>query len=169
MKKNQKKQNLITILICMVIIVISLVGCAPRTKESYLEKYAEIYDNFYKSHDTFTKEDWNKTEEKINLYSGEYYNKFENELSTKEKMKIYSYKAKFNFYKELNNAKIVCDSLKNEWNIDETLNTLEEDFVAVQEYIENDFVNDLEEVGKESEKFINEMISDIEDALNDME
>ena len=27
----------------------------------------------------------------------------------------------------------------------------------------------LEEVGKESEKVINEMISDIEDALNDME
>lgn len=159
-------KKIILSFVSVIIVFIMIVGCAPRTKESYIERCDKYYDNVSKSYKTYTAEDWEKFDRDMALYYEEYYANFEDELSTKEKIKIASQMTKLLYFREMYNIKNAYDSLKQDLNINYTQEDFEEDVNSVIEYFENDFVDDMKEIGIETEEFLNDVWSDFEDCMN---
>ena len=83
-------------------LVLVLISCSPQTKESYLEDYEEFISTIDKESENYTDEDWINIEEKYNKFNGEWYDKFEDELTWKEQIVIYKYQSQFYFFKLTN-------------------------------------------------------------------
>lgn len=158
------KKTLLPLFVLLVSLAI-FASCTPLTKDSYMEKYDELYNEVSNSHETYTDEDWNDIEEKMNLYSGEYYDKFESELTSEDKRKIQSYEIKLAFYKELHDVKVAYDSLRKD--VDGAIEIVEDEIDAAVEYMENDFVDDMEEIGRETGELFKDIWSDFEDYIEE--
>ena len=70
------------------------------------------------------------------------------------------------YFREMYNIKNAYDSLKQDLNINYNQEDFEEDVNSVIEYFENDFVDDMKEIGIETEEFLNDVWSDFEDCMN---
>ena len=81
------------------ILALVLTSCSPQTKESYLEDYEEFILTTDKESENYTDEDWINIEEKYNKFNGEWYKKFEDELTWKEEIVITKYQFQFNLLK----------------------------------------------------------------------
>ena len=90
--------------ISLFLLSVLLFACAPQSKEAYLEGFKEFIDNVDKNHAEFTSEDWESAKEEYDKYMGEWYNKFEEEMSIAERMKVTSYKMKFIPYYRINSS-----------------------------------------------------------------
>ena len=140
-------------------------SCAPLSKEGYMERCEKFYSEVSQSHMTYSEHDWQKVVEKADVYYDEYYDKFEEELSFKEKMYLQSQLGKMFYYMGLYEIKCGYSDLKQEWN--EEIQRLEEESAAVEDYFRNDLVDDLEEMGRATDEFLNELWSDIENILEE--
>lgn len=116
-----------------------LTGCAPWSKQSYVEKYERFMKEVAENAGDYSEEEWNDREAEFEKYAGEWYDRFESEFSTREKVVLAGYKVKFIYYRSLHEAKGAAEGL---W---ETLN-VEELKDRVQYYIENDMEDDLDEL-----------------------
>lgn len=153
-----------------VIISVSFFSCAPLTKESYLERYDEFIDEIKEEYETYTEEDWLDKDEKLEKFSGEWYDKFEEELTLKEELKITGLKAKYGYYRMLKTVKETYHDIA-----DPLMSTTKEMKEKAQYYIENDMQDDLnelykqaEEMGEETVKALEEICSDLEGKINEL-
>lgn len=80
--------------------ITTMISCSkPISKEKYLEKYKSFIEEINTDYKTFSEKQWTKAEEKYNKFNTEWYQKFENELSFKEKLTVYKYQYQFNSIK----------------------------------------------------------------------
>ena len=121
--------NKVVLNYCMVVFVLSMVCCAPRTKDGYMKQYAEFVEEVSKSYSLYTDEVWSDVEETFNKFKSEYYNKFKNELTTNDKIKLVSYEVKYAYYKSLDATKDSFDAVTDELEVEEKVK-------AVKDYIE---------------------------------
>ncbi len=70
------------------------IGCAPMSKESYMKQFGELVEEASTVYNSCSESEWADIEQKYDKFTGEYYNKFENELSASEKLTIVGYEAK---------------------------------------------------------------------------
>ena len=74
--------------ICTIVSLAALCCCVPTSKESYLEQFNGIYNEVTNCYEEFSSDDWLKIDKQVELYSGEYFEKFKDELTTQEKIKV---------------------------------------------------------------------------------
>jgi hypothetical protein len=69
------------------------------SKESYIDRYEAFIEEVSNERDSYTDDDWKDADEKYEKYNKEWYDKFESELSWKEKLKITKYSTQYNIYR----------------------------------------------------------------------
>lgn len=146
----------------IILLMILTTSCGPQSKESYLKKYDKFIEevgNEYKEYDT---EDWEKSNEKFDKYSNEYYDKFKEDLTWKEQIIVAKHQVKYGYY---SSSTQISDIIKELFDSEE-INQLRE---QIKYYSENQMEDDLrflveqaEELGKEAEKTIKQIMDELE-------
>lgn len=97
------RKKLLLLILGGVLIIVALFyvfnSFSPFTKESYLEKYEAFMDKVAEERDTYSDDDWKDADEKYEQFNEEWYDKFESELSWKEKLTLTKYSTQYNFYR----------------------------------------------------------------------
>lgn len=144
------------------VVAICFVGCAPMSKESYLEGYKDLVEEAGDVFRSCSDSEWQRLESKYQKYSTEYYQKFESELTAKEKFKILGFEAKFTGYSSIR-------GIKNAFSGDDSVGTtVGEALGDLKGYVEDDLGDDLEDVAKDIKKGAKSLGKDLEDGLEDV-
>ena len=179
---NQRKKNLhagnareenigkISKLYYIIFISIMAFSCStPLSKESYLEKFETFVSEVSENYETFSDKDWEKKTEKYEKFSNEWYEKFEDDFTWQEKLKITGLKAKFQYYKVLNQSSSAIKELLNSLNIKEVKE-------KIQYYINNDMENDLNQLYEEAckaggaaEKAVMEILKELQVNIEELQ
>lgn len=138
------------------LVAILFVGCAPTSKQSYLERYDAFIEEASQMYRDCTPEDWSKMVEKFEKYSKEYYHKFESELTAKEKLKALGHEAKFIGYQSYIEMKDITK------DADELINGVISD---VKDYVDNDLKRDVDELKRDIESAVNELDKTLNEEL----
>ncbi len=83
----------------LILISLAAVACAPMSKEAYMEKYAKFMLEVSQNSSSYTESDWAEKDEIFYEYSEIYYQKFQKELTSSDKMTLAKYKVKYSYYK----------------------------------------------------------------------
>jgi len=150
-------------IISLIILLVFAISCsAPQSKDSYLEKFGNFIQEVQNEHLTYNDEDWNQSDLKFERFTGEWYDKFSDELVLSDEVTIKGYQAQYYLYKASDGTNDFFDEyLKDDFE------RLRED---VKYYIENDMENDLqkliekaEEAGDTAVYILNEIIEDLKE------
>ncbi len=135
-------------------------SCTPLNKEDYLERYQRFMDDVSKDYRFFTSEQWQKANEQFELFSNEWYNKYRNQLTLEEKMRLAGYKVKYNGLRAASEiGKLYDEHLKGD---------VEELRARVRYYVDNrmdDDINKLLEEARKAGKIIYEEVKKIVDEV----
>ena len=138
-----------------------IAACSPVSKESYLEKYDDFATDVSENYKTYTEKDWKKAAKKHEKFSGEWYNKFENEFSLKDKVKIKSNQAKWYYYRNLGDVTSAVMQLFDSFDVKGMKK-------QIQYYVDNDMQNELQKIykdaikaGKAAEETIVEILNEL--------
>ena len=173
--KNQRKQNLLVgneiegILFKMryfhfiLLIYLMVVSCStPLSKESYLKKFDTFVSEISSNHESYSGKDWAKKTERYEKFSGDWYEKFKDDFTWQEKLKITGLKTKYQYYRVLSQSSVAIKELLNTLNIKEIRE-------KVQFYIKNDMENDLSllyeeacKAGGAAEKAVMEILKELQ-------
>ena len=85
--------------IIILLLTIVIISCSPQSKESYLESYKEFIFDIRKSKNTTTEKEWIEIEEKYQKFTDEWYNKFKDDFTWKEKLLLSKYDFQYNLLK----------------------------------------------------------------------
>ena len=143
------------------LVAIFFVGCAPMSKESYLEGYEDLVEEAGDIFRDCSDSEWQSLERRYEKYSVEYYKEFESELTAKEKFKVLGFEAKFTGYRSIR-------GIKNAFSGDDSVgSTAGEALEDLKSYIEDDLGDDIEHVAKDIKKGAKSLSKDVESGLED--
>lgn len=142
-----------------------IVACAPFSKEKYLERYEKFMDEVTQNYSSYNEDQRKEAQKEYDKFNEEWYNKFKDDLSFDEKLKLTGYTIRFNLMKAGAEVGKLYDSyLKSD--IDELKK-------RIDYYVKNDMEKDLnailDEAKKTSDEFYNEIIRLKEEAQNELE
>ena len=83
------------IIIIFAFIGILFVGGCKETKDTYLKDFQKFVEKVEANSANYTEADWQKADEKYKAFTGEEYDKYKNELSTPDLLKITKMKATY--------------------------------------------------------------------------
>ncbi len=142
--------------------ILMLASCAPGNKLDYLQEFDAFITEVSENCSEYTEEDWAKATEKYEKFTGEWYEKYEHELTVKDEIKVASYVAKWMYCEGIVKGVKDVGKAVEEFNVQE----FKED---VQYYIENDMMDELEDLLEEAKKKGREAQKAVEDVLEEME
>lgn len=143
------------LLLCLII------SCtAPRSKESYLEKFGSFIKAVQSEHITYGEEGWKQSDLEFEKFTGEWYDKFSDEFSITDELTIKGYQAQYYLIKA------------SDGTLDFFNEYLRDDYEKLREkvefYMENNMEGDLEALMDNAEKagdtavaVINRIIRDV--------
>ena len=150
-------------LFVLLVVAFFLGSCdAPETKEAYMEKYEAFVDDVAKNCKEYSDKDWEKTYEKYEKFVGEWYDKFEDEFTTMEKINLAALKVRFNACRVFDKAASGIKQLFESFNADKVKR-------QIQYYIENDMNNDLKQLVEEAEKAGSEVKKAVNKILDELD
>jgi hypothetical protein len=149
------------IAINILIIALVLYSCSPQSKESYLSRYDSFITEVEKNRSRYTDADWTTKDREFKQLSEEWYEKFKNDFTWKEKLKLTAYEIKYNYYlmsKEsseffkglLDNPDVEAIKSQIKFYVD---NQMDDDIAAI--------LKEAKQAGKEVEKLVNEILNDL--------
>ena len=130
-------------MICAMALAFLLVACAPSTKEDYLERFKEFVTEVGENSSEYSDGQWESKQAEYEKFTGEWYDKFEKELTMEEQMTVGTYIASFNYYKGVSKAGKAFEKLGEQF--EETIDNLGKE---AEEGI-NDLGKKIEELGEE--------------------
>jgi hypothetical protein len=146
--------------ICLLIMLFVIGSCGPQSKESYMKKYDLFLEEVGKNREQYTDKDWKQKDEEYKQFSDKLYEKFKDDLTWKDELKLTANKAKYNYYlisKEVSFFKKLFDSL----NVDEIES-------QIKFYMDNGMKEDIaalareaKKVGKDAETVVNKILNDL--------
>ena len=146
--------------VLFLIISISIISCSPNSKESYLKQYNDFITEIMADHQTYTAENWRDLERKNDKFTGEWYDKYKNEFSIKDKIIVTKNKVQFNIYKMNYDTKITFG-----YDLSKDYDKLRK---QIKYYSENEMDDDLEtlidqakKMGGELEESVNEILEEL--------
>lgn len=150
-----------TNVVLLLLSVIILAGCAPMSKESYLERYGEFIDEVSSEHSNYSESDWKDSDDRYFKYSEEWYEKFEDEFTFQEKVRLVGYEVQYNALKAKSGVENFFEGFL-EKNYDELRK-------EVKSYADNDMHEDLEEIinsakvaGDTAVRVLNQIFAELE-------
>ena len=129
--------------ISVALLVFVATSCStPMSKESYLEKFDAFVSEISKDYKTYSDKEWEKKTEEFEKFSGSWYEKFKDDFTLRENLKITAYTAKFQYYKTLSQSSSAFKELLDIFNVNEwkekaqsCINTVEADLNHLSEEI----------------------------------
>ena len=100
---------------------------------------SEVSDNCK----TYSDKEWQKKNEKFEKFSGEWYEKFKDEFTWHEKLKITGHQAKFHYYSILSQTSSVFNEMLNVLNVNEIKTT-------VRNYVDKGMITELKQLYKQA-------------------
>lgn len=92
----------------LVLFLFTISSCTPFTREKYLEQYKLFMDQVTENSINYSEQDWRNADKKYARFNNEWYNKYKDDFTWKEKMLIADYKVRYNMLKagiEIGNSK----------------------------------------------------------------
>jgi len=164
-KPTQKKQKSLfpTALwkIVSLMLILLITSCAPQSKESYLKDYKEFISEVNEESKNYSEQDWEKADEKYEKYTGEWYEKFEDEFTWKEDVILTKYQFQYNLTKIKRNSTDFFNSF-----IREDYEQLKE---QIKYYSENEMNEDIEYILKQATEFGESATETVEDILKELD
>ncbi len=155
----------------MGLLMIFMVSCTPMSKEKYMDRFASFIEEISLDYEGYSPENWAKMDEQFEKFTGEWYEKFEKEISLKEEIKIQGYKIKYAYYQTLSTGESLLNDIMNSIDVEgmkeEINNTTEDVKEAVEEFVE--FINmdkemiqkNIREIDEEVQKATEEVVETI--------
>lgn len=124
-------------------ILLWLSSCsAPMSKESYIEKFSAFIKNIDTTSQTYDEDDWIKANKRYEKFTGDWYDKFSDEMTTFEKLKVKAWQVQYNFIRA------------QQKSLDYYNKFLKDDVSKLKDqlmyYIENDMEEDLQDLREAS-------------------
>ena len=130
----------------VLMVAIGAVSCtAPFSKESYLKKFDNFVSEVSENHKAYSDKDWLKKTEKYEKFAGVWYDKFKDDLTLSERVKVTTYKAKFHYYSKFGRATSAFKDMLNALNVGEIK-------ASVQSLVSNDLDMELKQLYEEARK-----------------
>lgn len=141
-----------------------MISCAPTSKEKYMEKYVLFLDKVSQEYKDYTPKDWEAMDEKFDKFNGEWYHKYEQELSFKDELKLQGYKMKYAYYRALAEGRSAVDGFVESIDVDQMKKDVEDAAKDAKKAAE-EFVNsiDMEQVQKDLEEVGEEIVKAAEE------
>lgn len=149
----------------LLLAMVLMVGCAPMTKESYLEDYNAFIDKVLAEYDSYTDQDWADAEEQMELYRGEYFQKFKSELTNEERAQLIYYEILFAGCRGYDKSADFINGIRQAYNVDQKI---EEGFEEAKEYIENDLEDDARKMGERAKESAEKLGEKADEVIKDM-
>ena len=134
---------------------------APMSKQSYIEKYDKFIAEVSENYTTFSEKDWGKATAKYEKFTGEWYDKFKEDFTVKEKLALSGNQIKFNYYRTLHKSSEKIKQLIDTFNVDKVKR-------EIKYYIDNNMQDDLKVLmdeakkeGAEAEKAVDEILESL--------
>jgi hypothetical protein len=143
------------------ILILSIAGCSYYSKESYLKGFEKFITDVSQNHKSYDDKTWEKQTARYEKFTGEWYKKFEDDFTVKEKVSITGYKIKFNYFKKTDQASSAINALFDALKVDDIKKQLEY-------YIENDMQDEIRQFYDEAKKAGEEVESTVTDILEDL-
>lgn len=144
--------------VLMILLVIT--SCAPQSKESYLENYKEFISEVTQESEKYSEQDWEKSDEKYQKYTEQWYAKFEDEFTWKEEILLTKYKFQYNLAKMKKGSKDFFDTY------------LRDDYEQLKEqikyYSENEMDEDIEYILQQAKEFGESATETVEQILDEL-
>lgn len=134
-----------------------LVSCAPTTKEEYIADFKTFVNDIKEERASYSDADWKRAEQKYEQFSNVWYEKFKDELSSKDRNAIRNCRFKFKYYNKIYKTGRV---------IDDVVNALDGKDDVADEL--DDVIKEVEELGSEAGELINAVSDDVDDVINDI-
>lgn len=75
--------------ILIIALLLSLISCAPLTKDQFVARQQRFMDEVEQQHLYFNDQDWEAHNQELNLLLNEYYPRFKDEMSVQEKVELW--------------------------------------------------------------------------------
>lgn len=141
-----------------------LVACAPATKEAYLSDYKSFMERVADERKDYGDVKWKAVMTEYKHYSQDWYNKFEDELTVKERMLLAGYEAKFAYYIAAHKTGDAFDDMIKSLRSSDKKSLRS----TIEDYIEKDMVDDVEELYKEAKKIGGETLETVEEIFDEL-
>ncbi len=131
------------------------------SKDAYLQDFNEFISEVSENCRTYTEEDWADRTETYNLLTGEWYEKFELELTTKEELKIASWILKWQY----------CNTLvRGLSDVEESVKSFDVEAFKQEAkyYIDNNMMDDIQRICEETVKLGEEAEQAVMDIINEL-
>jgi hypothetical protein len=154
---NTKPVTLLSILL----LVFCCFSCViPGTKKQYLHNYERFVRDVEKNGPKFSFSDWRWENQRFRKYSGEWYDKFREELNPEEKNQVSGLKIRYLAVREMSRfGRFMHDDL------DKNIDKLKDD---VKDYMKNDLDSDVRKFKKGAREIGDSAKKVMEDVMKEM-
>lgn len=141
------------------------VACAPTTKEAYLADYKSFMDRVADERKDYSDAKWKLVNIEYKRFSDEWYNKFEEELTVKERMLLAGYEAKFAYFTAAHKTGEAIDDMM------ESLRSSDKKSLRskIEDYVKKDMDDDIEELYKEAKEIGGETLEAVEEIFDELD
>lgn len=123
------------------VLALLFAGCAPMSKDSYMEKYSDFVEEVAQNASGYTEKDWEKKDGMYQKYSDTWYKKYQMELTTSEKILLAGYKVKYSYYRELSKCGDYVNDIINFIDSDSSVSNIKS--------LKDEMINGIEQIDKE--------------------
>ena len=130
-KSKQMNQIKHSFLLSLIILIVGVYSCTPpiNSKETYLKEYKTFVDEVKANKDNYSEEDWKKKDEEFKRFSEELYQKFDDELSFSEQIKVGKFALVYGSTKGVNSLSRALNSGEIEDAVEEITNIFDDELV----------------------------------------
>jgi hypothetical protein len=97
-------------------IALLMTACAPSTKQDYMAEFGEFVETISEQSSEYDADDWVSADAEFDKYVGEWYNRYEPEMSLSDKMQVVAWTTAYNYHKGVSKAGSAIDELGNDFN-----------------------------------------------------
>ncbi len=142
-----------------------LSACAPANKEAYLADYKEFINNLADERKEYGDVQWKKAKAQFELYSNKWYDKFEEELTIKERLLLAGYETKFAYYYAAYEANEAIDDALQSLRVADRKSLR----ATIQKYVEEDLDDDLKDLYDEAKEIGGETLELVEEVFDELD
>lgn len=142
-----------------------LCACAPANKEAYLADYKEFMNNLADERKDYGDVQWKKAKAQFKLYSDKWYNEFEEELTTGERLLLAGYETKFAYFYAAYEAREAIDDVMQSLRGADRKSLR----ATIQEYVDKDLDDDLEDLYDEAKEIGGETLEIVEELFDELD
>lgn len=145
----------------LLLLAFTLTSCMqPTTKEAYLKGFEKFVADVEKNSGKFTESDWKWANKRFSRYTGEYFEKFREEMTLEEKIEVTLLKGRFLANRETSRlGRTVFE------NLPEEISKMGED---VKKYLDENLEEDLREISKGAREIGDSAVKVVEELLEEL-